>query len=279
MLNPALSPSLHHRYWGAGHPGGLAEHVKVIPVPSAATGLSGEILARPGLCLTKIVIDALPIFSILLLGCEDGFRMFTARHVYDPADSEVTLSILNTLPVCLKPGCPSRSHSTVIGEGFAETLQWTISVSPSSASRWLEAPEPLSMVTMGGYWTSRWMSASPAWPRPLSAVHTYLPASSRVTRWMVWVKAVAMKRPFLVHRTLLTFGLASTVHCKLAVASRSTRSGFSGPTSTRGKSETNENVHFSLPHRIYYHYTWGALRYNDLVQGFSNCGTRKVVSW
>lgn len=51
-----------------------------------------------------------------------------------------------------------------------------------------------------------------------------------------------MNRPFLVHLTLWTFGLASTEHCRVAEESLSTRRGFSGPTSTRGKSETIESA-------------------------------------
>lgn len=49
-----VSASFHQRYCGTGQPGGDAEHVKVTPVPSVATGFSGVI----DLC-KNLVIDFL----------------------------------------------------------------------------------------------------------------------------------------------------------------------------------------------------------------------------
>ena len=62
-------------------------------------------------------------------------------------------------------------------------------------------------------------------------IHTW-----SVTLGMVCLKWVSMKRPFLVHLTVLTDGFESTEHSSWAVSSFSTLRGFSGPTTTLGKS-------------------------------------------
>lgn len=53
---------------------------------------------------------------------------------------------------------------------------------------------------------------------------------------------------FLVHLTLLTLGFESTLHSMVTEPSTSTFNGFSGPTSTRGKSakkkKTRMSIHF-----------------------------------
>jgi hypothetical protein len=54
------------------------------------------------------------------------------------------------------------------------------------------------------------------------------------TRGIVYVKAVSLNRPFLVHLTELTAGFESTLQVRRAGLPFSTRSGFSGPTFTRG---------------------------------------------
>lgn len=97
---------------------------------------------------------------------------------------------------------------------------------------------------MGPYSTSNVISFSPTLPSPLSALQEYLPASCTLTRWMTWLLVLVKKRPFFVHLTLETLGLESTVHCNVADESLSTLRGFSGPTSTRGKSEI-KRIHYS----------------------------------
>lgn len=131
IAGPLPSTSRHQRYSGAGHPGGIAEQVSVTPVPSVATGLTGEIWARPGLCRTKSENEALPTRSTRRF-VNDGSSIFTARHVYWPADSAVRRAICNTSPCCRNSGWPSRSHSIKSGTGFAVTLHLTVRLSPSS---------------------------------------------------------------------------------------------------------------------------------------------------